>query len=64
MDDAFIPCNYDRFLGDGKSLSAYLKHYELRIAALNHALRHAKAVHRTMDSIVGAAGRFQAPPGC
>lgn len=39
VDDAFIPYNYDRFLGDGKSLSEYLKHCELRIEALNHALR-------------------------
>jgi 5-methyltetrahydropteroyltriglutamate--homocysteine methyltransferase len=39
VDDAFIPYNYDRFLGDGKSLSDYLKHCELRIDALNHALR-------------------------
>ena len=39
VDDAFIPYNYDRFLVDGKSLSDYLKHCELRIDALNHALR-------------------------
>ena len=39
VDDAFIPYNYDRFLVDGKSLSDYLKHCELRIEALNHALR-------------------------
>jgi 5-methyltetrahydropteroyltriglutamate--homocysteine methyltransferase len=40
VDDAFIPYNYDRFLVQGKSMSEYLKHCELRIEALNHALRH------------------------
>jgi 5-methyltetrahydropteroyltriglutamate--homocysteine methyltransferase len=39
VDDAFIPYNYDRFLVDGKSLADYLNHCELRIEALNHALR-------------------------
>jgi 5-methyltetrahydropteroyltriglutamate--homocysteine methyltransferase len=39
VDDAFIPYNYDRFLVDGKSLAEYLNHCELRIEALNHALR-------------------------
>jgi 5-methyltetrahydropteroyltriglutamate--homocysteine methyltransferase len=39
VDDAFIPYNYDRFLVDGKSLSDYLEHCELRIDALNYALR-------------------------
>jgi 5-methyltetrahydropteroyltriglutamate--homocysteine methyltransferase len=39
VDDAFIPYNYDRFLADGMSLSDYLKHCELRVEALNHALR-------------------------
>jgi 5-methyltetrahydropteroyltriglutamate--homocysteine methyltransferase len=39
VDDAFIPYNYDRFLVDGKSLAEYLSHCELRIEALNHALR-------------------------
>ena len=39
VDDAFIPYNYDRFFADGKSVSDYLKHCELRIEALNHALR-------------------------
>jgi 5-methyltetrahydropteroyltriglutamate--homocysteine methyltransferase len=39
VDDAYIPYNYDRFLGQGKSLAEYLKHCELRIDALNHALR-------------------------
>jgi len=39
IDDAFIPYNYDRFLVDGMSRSQYLRHCELRIEALNHALR-------------------------
>ena len=39
VDDAFIPYNYDRFLAEGKSLEEYLKHCELRIEALNYALR-------------------------
>ncbi len=39
VDDAFVPYNYDRFLVDGRSLPEYLKHCELRIEALNHALR-------------------------
>jgi 5-methyltetrahydropteroyltriglutamate--homocysteine methyltransferase len=39
VDDAFIPYNYDRFLVDGMSLTDYLKHCELRIEALNYALR-------------------------
>jgi 5-methyltetrahydropteroyltriglutamate--homocysteine methyltransferase len=39
VDDAFIPYNYDRLLADGKSMPDYLKHCELRIEALNHALR-------------------------
>jgi 5-methyltetrahydropteroyltriglutamate--homocysteine methyltransferase len=40
VDDAFIPYNYDRFLVQGKSLAEYLTHCELRIEALNHALRN------------------------
>jgi 5-methyltetrahydropteroyltriglutamate--homocysteine methyltransferase len=39
VDDAFIPYNYDRFLAQGMSMQDYLKHCELRIEALNHALR-------------------------
>jgi 5-methyltetrahydropteroyltriglutamate--homocysteine methyltransferase len=39
VDDAFIPFNYDRFLAQGMSMQDYLKHCELRIQALNHALR-------------------------
>jgi 5-methyltetrahydropteroyltriglutamate--homocysteine methyltransferase len=39
VDDAFIPYNYDRFLVQGLSLEDYRKHCELRIEALNHALR-------------------------
>jgi 5-methyltetrahydropteroyltriglutamate--homocysteine methyltransferase len=40
VDDAFIPYNYDRFLVQGMSMAEYLKHCELRIDALNHALRN------------------------
>ncbi len=40
IDDAFIPYNYDRFLVQGKSMAEYLKHCDLRIEALNHALRN------------------------
>ena len=40
IDDAFIPYNYDRFLVQGKSMAEYLQHCELRIEALNHALRN------------------------
>jgi 5-methyltetrahydropteroyltriglutamate--homocysteine methyltransferase len=40
VDDAFIPYNYERFLVQGKSMAEYLKHCELRIEALNHALRN------------------------
>jgi 5-methyltetrahydropteroyltriglutamate--homocysteine methyltransferase len=39
VDDAFIPYNYDRFLVQGMSMQDYLKHCELRIEALNYALR-------------------------
>lgn len=39
VDDAFIPYNYDRFLAQGMSIQDYLQHCELRIEALNHALR-------------------------
>jgi 5-methyltetrahydropteroyltriglutamate--homocysteine methyltransferase len=39
VDDAFIPYNYDRFLAQGKSMQDYLKHCELRIEALDYALR-------------------------
>jgi 5-methyltetrahydropteroyltriglutamate--homocysteine methyltransferase len=39
VDDAFIPYNFDRFLVDGKTFTDYLNHCELRIEALNHALR-------------------------
>jgi 5-methyltetrahydropteroyltriglutamate--homocysteine methyltransferase len=39
VDDAFIPYNYDRFLVNGMSLQDYRKHCELRIEALNLALR-------------------------
>jgi 5-methyltetrahydropteroyltriglutamate--homocysteine methyltransferase len=39
VDDAFIPFNYDRLLAQGMSKQEYLKHSQLRIEALNHALR-------------------------
>jgi 5-methyltetrahydropteroyltriglutamate--homocysteine methyltransferase len=39
VDDAFISYNYDRFFAEWNSTSDYLKHCELRIEALNHALR-------------------------
>ena len=39
VDDAFIPYNYDRFVGHGMSMEEYLKHCELRIDAVNEALR-------------------------
>jgi 5-methyltetrahydropteroyltriglutamate--homocysteine methyltransferase len=39
VDDAFIPFNYDRFGVDGMSMQDYKKHCQLRIEALNHALR-------------------------
>jgi 5-methyltetrahydropteroyltriglutamate--homocysteine methyltransferase len=39
VDDAFIPYNYDRFAVRGMSTHDYLEHCELRIEALNHALR-------------------------
>jgi 5-methyltetrahydropteroyltriglutamate--homocysteine methyltransferase len=40
VDDAFLPYNYDRFLVRGKSMAEYLEHCELRVEALNHALRN------------------------
>lgn len=39
VDDAFIPYNYDRFAVTGTSMQDYQKHCQLRIDALNHALR-------------------------
>jgi 5-methyltetrahydropteroyltriglutamate--homocysteine methyltransferase len=39
IDDAFIPYNYDRLSATGTSMQDYKKHCELRIEALNHALR-------------------------
>jgi 5-methyltetrahydropteroyltriglutamate--homocysteine methyltransferase len=39
VDDALIPYNYDRLLVQGTSKQEYLQHSQLRIEALNHALR-------------------------
>jgi 5-methyltetrahydropteroyltriglutamate--homocysteine methyltransferase len=39
VDDAFIPYNYDRMLLQGASMEEYRKHCEMRIEAVNHALR-------------------------
>ena len=39
VDDAFIPYNYDRLLVQGASMAEYRKHCELRIEAVNYALR-------------------------
>jgi 5-methyltetrahydropteroyltriglutamate--homocysteine methyltransferase len=39
VDDAFIAYNYDRFVVQGMTLQDYKKHCQLRIEALNHALR-------------------------
>jgi 5-methyltetrahydropteroyltriglutamate--homocysteine methyltransferase len=39
VDDAFIPFNYDRLVVQGMSMQDYKKHCQLRIEALNHALR-------------------------
>jgi 5-methyltetrahydropteroyltriglutamate--homocysteine methyltransferase len=39
VDDAFIPYNYDRMLAQGASLSEYRKHCQMRIEAVNYALR-------------------------
>jgi len=39
VDDAFIPFNHDRLLAQGMSKQEYLKHSQMRIEALNHALR-------------------------
>jgi 5-methyltetrahydropteroyltriglutamate--homocysteine methyltransferase len=39
IDDAFIPYNYDRMMLQGVSLEDYRKHCEMRIDAVNYALR-------------------------
>jgi 5-methyltetrahydropteroyltriglutamate--homocysteine methyltransferase len=39
VDDAFIPSNYDTLLLQGASMEDYLKHAQVRVDALNHALR-------------------------
>jgi 5-methyltetrahydropteroyltriglutamate--homocysteine methyltransferase len=39
VDDAFIPYNYDRMMLQGVSMDEYRKHCEMRIDAVNHALR-------------------------
>lgn len=39
VDDAFIPYNYDRMLLQGASMEEYRKHCEMRIDAVNYALR-------------------------
>ena len=39
VDDAFIAYNYDRFVVQGMTMQDYKKHCQLRIEALNHALR-------------------------
>jgi 5-methyltetrahydropteroyltriglutamate--homocysteine methyltransferase len=39
VDDAFIPYNYDRMMLQGISMEDYRKHCEMRIDAVNHALR-------------------------
>ena len=39
VDDAFIPYNYDRMMLQGVSMEQYRKHCEMRIDAVNHALR-------------------------
>lgn len=39
VDDAFIPYNYDRMMLQGVSMAEYRKHCEMRIDAVNHALR-------------------------
>jgi 5-methyltetrahydropteroyltriglutamate--homocysteine methyltransferase len=39
VDDAFIPYNYDRMMLQGVSMADYRKHCEMRIDAVNHALR-------------------------
>jgi 5-methyltetrahydropteroyltriglutamate--homocysteine methyltransferase len=39
VDDAFIPYNYDRMMLQGIAMDEYRKHCEMRIDAVNHALR-------------------------
>src|SRR5579859_176962 len=39
VDDAFIPYNYDRLLAQGLSMVEYRKHCQMRIEAVNYALR-------------------------
>jgi 5-methyltetrahydropteroyltriglutamate--homocysteine methyltransferase len=39
VDDAFIPYNYDRMQLHGASMEEYRKHCEMRIEAVNYALR-------------------------
>ncbi len=39
LDDAFIPFNYDLMLARGASMQEYLAHCELRVEAVNEALR-------------------------
>jgi 5-methyltetrahydropteroyltriglutamate--homocysteine methyltransferase len=39
VDDAFIPYNYDRLLAQGLSMAEYRKHCQMRIEAVNYALR-------------------------
>ena len=39
VDDAFIPYNYDRMMLQGVSMEDYRKHCEMRIDAVNYALR-------------------------
>src|SRR5205823_2428189 len=39
VDDAFIPYNYERLLAQGLSMTEYRKHCQMRIEAVNYALR-------------------------
>jgi 5-methyltetrahydropteroyltriglutamate--homocysteine methyltransferase len=39
VDDAFIPYNYDRLAAQGLSMQDYKRHCQMRVEALNHALR-------------------------
>lgn len=38
VDDAFIPYNYERYVGNGMSMEDYRRHCEVRIEAVNAAL--------------------------
>ena len=63
VDDAFIPYNYDRMMLQGVSMEEYRKHCEMRIEAVNYALRGIPE-DRIRYHICWGRGRDRTPATC